>query len=679
MLPDLTTCLSEIWQVQQDFRLDPGERGLDPADCIAFALRKALSALAKKDRDAFLRWAERLKNGNLLLFHQALCDVLTEEAATYATWACHYLLEESNRFLVGIDGADTYFASRLVAAIFPHLTFGEKSRLERAIFSFYPPWTRNLAQGLQLGQQEKDERRYVLQRLHHRGSSQLALVEKVPDDALTPLGLRTKRELERRYPGYHPSERHIRVGMAEVKSPIPADRIASLTDDDLLVAMRHFDEHTKDGAHRTRRGEGGIEELVREVATAAAANPMRFRRLVTRLDDSVATAYVGAVLDGLVKSDLDSPSVFQACREAIARHAEARDVKEALCEAAEKRLKDGVPEDIREHVRRVAVSTDPADGHKAETLIDHDGRMWSLTLRARALRVWALCYLDRADTNPNDALPTLETLTRDPDVSVRQSLIELLPYFLHLDRDRVSAMFERTVEDRPDLVETYFAARFVQYNLHRNGPSMLRHVEQMAGSQLKEARKSAGNLATLAFFDWPQARDHYRRCARGDAALRLGVVEVFACNVDKAEVQQRCLNGMEQFMDDDDDEVRLELATAFNNLPPPTPEIEKFIAALIKSRALSDVAWRMMEYLQQHYLSIPKLTLDAAEEVHARLGRAIVDISSKHALVDDDLVNAIVALYNHCPKMRERAMSIFERLMLLGSRHAGKALEVAGR
>jgi len=638
--------------------LGPEGQGLDSADFMVSALHKALGALAKEDQNAFLHWADRLKSSRLLLFHQVLCDVLNEQAVSYASWACQYLLEHSDRFLVDVDGAGTYFSSRLVAASFPHLTPDEKTNLERAIVEFYPPWTQNLAKGPRLDRQEQDERRYILQRLHRRRRAQLELLEKVPNDALTPAGLKIKRELERRYPGYRLPDRRPRTGMVEVKSPIPADRLGSLTDDELIVAMRHFDEHTEDDAIPRFYGKA---------------------KLVAKLDLSIANQYVGAALEGLIESDLDSRSLFQACREAMANHSEATEVKEALCRATEKRLKDGVPSDIREQVRRIAVSVGPSDGRRAETLIDHDDRMWSLSLRASALRAWALCYLDGTDANPNDALPTLEALTRDPDVSVRQSLIELMRYFLHLDRDRVSAIFECTVAHDPNLLETSFSARFIQHNLYRNAPSMLKYIEHMMGSELAEARKRGANLAALANFHCPPARYLYRQCVRGDDPQRLGLAEVFACNVDKQELLEQCLEGMTQLMNDQDEAVRRELGTAFVNLPPPSVKIDHFISKLLRSRALPDIAHSMMEYLQQHYLSIPKLTLDAAEEVHARVGKAMVDISSEHALVDSDIVGAVVAIYNHCPEMRERAMSIFERIMHIGSRCATKALESAGR
>ena len=134
-------------------------------------------------------------------------------------------------------------------------------------------------------------------------------------------------------------------------------------------------------------------------------------------------------------------------------------------------------------------------------------------------------------------------------------------------------------------------------------------------------------------------------------------------------------------MNDPDKNVREKVGEVFEYLPSPMNSIKRFVDGFIHSRSIADAARDCMKYAERIQLQHPRIALTIAERIQLELGKDIVDIQKATALLDDDLVNLAVSIHTHssAPKLKSRAMDVFERVMDLGSRYASRALEVVDR
>jgi len=285
---------------------------------------------------------------------------------------------------------------------------------------------------------------------------------------------------------------------------------------------------------------------------------------------------------------------------------------------------------------------------------------------------------------PNDIeilLTTLEQFSSDPSSAVRSCLIELLPFALRLDANRVISIFNRAVESRPELLACHVSHNFIHYAMGQSVHEMLKHVESLIDSDLEEAREAAGRLAAIAYLVTPHGRYLYSRCMRGDVALRQGVAKVLARNVDRPDLLQKCLIGLRKLMNDPDKNVREKVGEVFEYLPLPVKPIKHFVQSFLHSRSLVDATRDCMKYAERIQLEHPGIALTIAERIQLELGKDIVDIQKATALLDDDLVNLAVSIHTHSGalKLKSRAMDVFERVMDLGSHYASRALEAVDR
>ena len=71
-----------------------------------------------------------------------------------------------------------------------------------------------------------------------------------------------------------------------------------------------------------------------------------------------------------------------------------------------------------------------------------------------------------------------------------------------------------------------------------------------------------------------------------------------------------------------------------------------------------------------------ELTLQATEQILDQTGGEVFDIRTHWAMLEDDLAQLPLAVYNHATDaaIKARAMNLFERLLVHGSRSAHQAL-----
>ena len=641
-----------------------------PDSAIIQGIRQSLSQLAQTDKEQFLIFAKRIEGSRYLVLHSILVEVLSEQAGKYATWALSYLLKDELHFQIGDLASTTLFSRRLIGAISPHLNSEERVQLEKAVLSYYPKW-----------EAKPENRRF-------RGSDQLELLWEVPDSLLTTEGQKTRHELQRKFKDYKLPEAKD-IELMTVTSPVPRDRSHLLSDDDWLKAMRQYNDETEWGKPREEILKGGVIELSREFQDVVKAQPERFAQLLKRFDQNISSHYFDAILNGLADSTTSSDKVFDACEFSYNQRSDDVLIQKAICNAIEKRINDNVTSSLIEITQNIALSSIDPDHEACQIKADngkyyYDGDPFTNginTARGSAVRIYMKCVLKSPLNDIETVLTTLERFSSDSSSAVRSCLIELLRFALRLDANRIIDIFNRAVEGRPELLACHVSHNFIHYAMGQSIHEMLKHVESLIDSDLEEVREAAGRLAAIAYLVTPHGRYLYSRCMRGDIALRQGVTKVLARNVDRPDLLQKCLIGLRKLMDGPDKNVREKVGEVFKYLPLPVKPIKHFVQDFLHSRSLVDTARDCMEYAERIQLEYPGIALTIAERIQLELGKDIVDIQKATALLDDDLVNLTISIYTHsgAPKLKSRAMDIFERVMDLGSHHASKALEVVNR
>lgn len=641
-----------------------------PDSAIIQGIRLSLSQLAKTDPKQFLSVASRIAEWRYLILHTILAEVLTEHASIYASWALDYLLKDALRFQIGDMASTTLFSRKLIGAILPHLSPYERAQLEEVILSYYPDW-----------ETKPENRRF-------RGSDQLELLWEVPDSLLTQKGQKVRRELRRKFEDYKPPELQD-IKFTAVTSPVPEDKTHLLSDDDWLNAMRHYNDETGWGKPREEMLKGGVIELSRAFQNVVKAEPERFDRLARRFDQSVSSHYFEAILSGLAESTVPSNIVFETCEYLYGRRPDDVMIQSAVCNTIEKRVDEDVPHSLIEIVRNIALhSTDP--DYEKWQIMDADGNYYYdgdphfngiNTARGKAVRVYMKCMLTSSSLDTELLFTTLEQFASDSSSSVRSCLIEFLPYALRFNTRRIVAIFNQAVKGRPELLACDVSSNFMHYAMGYHAAEMLKHIETLMVSDAEKVREAAGRLVAIAYLIVPDGKTLYRRCMRGDTALRRGVAKVLARNVDQPNLLQKCLTGLTKLMDDSDKNVREHVGEVFEYLPSPTRPIKRFINAFLHSQSIFDAPRNVMRYAEHIHLEHPEMAMTIGERIQSALGIDIVDIQKATALLDDDLVNLAISIQTHStdPALKSRAMDLFERVMELGSHYARKALEAINR
>lgn len=672
VLPDVTWNPSgEGWLQDELFSSRFVSPFHDPESAIIQGVHRALSRLAAEDREQFLACAVQLERSRYLVFHQILADILREHAAHYASWACEYLLNNTLRFHIEGPGSSTLYSRKLIGAVFPHLSIDERARLEEAVLSYYPAWEQKV------------------ENLSSRGFSQLELLWGIPDSLLTPKGQLARRELQRKFPRHELRERQRHELLGWVGSPIPEERTEILTDDAWLNAMAHYDDETGWDRRREALLKGGVVELSRQFEKVVEREPERFAKLAMRFDESISSQYFGALLRGLAESTASSATVFAICDRFAQMRPNDTTVEAAICDAVEKRVGDNVPESLIELVRNIALTSADPDHEAWQVKAGEDSYCFDgdphfngiNTTRGKAVRVHMRCMLEAPPLEIESFMNTLEKIAGDPSSAVRSCLIEGLPYVLRFDSDRVVGIFETAVKGRRELSACRVSHNFIHHALARHASRMLEHIAALGNSKDDEVRETCGRLATLAYFNTPEAKSLYRQCLGGDPALRRGVATVLARNVAHPRLLKQCLAGLGRLCDDSDSRTRINVGEAFRYLPSPTWLSKRFTVRLLHSRTGADAAEALVDYATRIRLEDPELALDIAEQTTLALGNDIVDIQKAAALVDKDLVSLTVAIHTHTVdrSLQARALDLFERVMDLGSRYAKEALKAAER
>lgn len=626
----------------------------------AFAVQmaEALSSLARNNPPRFRSIAAELRQTEWLTIHRVLAKAYLSDPATYLDDILDYLAADRRRLFLG-DMGDTHYESRLLyAAAFVRANPTQRLDLESLILDWQPEWERRS--------------------LRSEGSLQIAFLASVPRDLLSERARRRLQELERKFPGYKtPLPRGIEGGL--VGPPIEPAAQEKMSDEQWLSAMRKYDDSTEWGAPAPELLKGGVIELSRSFEEHIKREPERFYHLAQRFDEQISLHYVTAAISGLADANAPVEWMIDLVRRNALRLNDH--LRREVCWALRKRAEAGIPDDILNLVADWALNDpDPTEERCHAYASSGQTDMHQLGInsnRGAAALALVKCSLHREPPQVERAFWLLERAAADPSIAVRTCVIEALEWLLSHDRGRALDIFKRAMAGQPELLRSALTHHFLYWCLRADYARVRPFIDALLANEDEATRQAGASLACLAAFHEPGAMLLAERAITGDAAMRTGAAQVYARNLEYREIQAVCENGLRRLLDDPEEQVRKEVGKCFLYLRPEhLTDLRPFIRDFLGSPSLRSGAEHLVRYLKSVACDDYDLTLAATTRILDELGDTVLDIRTRWAILEADLVQLPLAVYQHAadPAIKARAMDLFERLLTAGSRSAHRAL-----
>jgi len=630
-----------------------------PSESAMFAVHmaQALASVARRNPARFRDIATDLMKTEWLTVHRMLARAYLADSETYLHDILDYLATDRRRLFLG-DGGDAHHESRMLfASAFTLASPAQRLDLEALILDWQPRWER--------------------QHLRGEGAFQVAFLTSVPREMLSERARRRRLELEHKFPDYKPpTPWSIEGGF--VGPPIEPAAQEKMSDRAWLSAMRKYDDSTGWDAPKREFLKGGVIELARSFEEHVKKDPKRFYYLAQQLDEQISLHYVTAAISGLADSDALADWVFDLVRRNAARL--RGEFRRMVCWALEKRAATGIPDDILDMIADWALNDPDPTEERCLTHASSEQDVYQLginTNRGAAVRTLVKCSVQREPPQIERAFALLEQTAADPSTAVRTCVIDALTQLLTHDRERTFEIFEKTMAEQPRLLESPVVHNFLYWCLWLPFVQVRPFIEALLASSDAPSRRAGARLACLAAFRDPAAQPLTEQVLTGDAAMRVGAAEVYARNLESRDLQAVCEANLRRLMNDPDESVRTEVGNCFVHLRPEhLVALRPFIRDFLVSLSFRGGAMHLVRYLKSVACDDYDLTLEVTTRILDELGNAVWDIRTHWVALEADLVRLPLAVYNHAvdENIKGRAMDLFERLLLAGSRQAYNAL-----
>ena len=622
-------------------------------------LSEALQTIARTKPEIFRSLAIGLRETESLVVHRVLAQAYLADPAEYAHDVTAYLQTNRRRLKIGESMENAHYDSiRLVEAVFRHGNDEHRAALERLIMTYQP--------------------RSEMHKLGAMGHAQMMFLKAVSFESLSETARRKKQELERRWPDYVLQEpMGVRVGF--VGSPIEPQAQEKMTDKQWLSAMQKYG----DSGHKPPDFfKGGVEQLAASYQQQVQSNPERFYRLTQDFDEAISPHYLMATIHALAECGAPAEWVFDLARRFAPRI--RGEFRRDLCRVLRKRAADEVPGDLLDLLVEWALhDADPApDSQEFENLNPDPQRDLHLeginSNRGIAIDTMMICALRREPPQVERTFRLLEAAAQDPSTAVRSCVVDGSQWLLSKDAKRVLVLFQKTLEGHPALLRTRPTQDFLYRCYYGNFPMIQPYIEMMLDDQDSGTRKAGGGLAALAGLSYTNALDLADRVRQGDVFMRLGAAKVYSSNSGHVQVGAACRAYLPALFNDPDEAVRRAAAQCFTHLNEDQVEaMRPLIQAFLISPALLVEAQPLVMYAVKIVGDEPELALDVAERIIDAASAQVMDIRTAWAALEREVVRLPLMVYTHWQEkhVRSRAMDIFERWLLLGSRQAQLALD----
>ena len=619
------------------------------------ALIGAMRHIAKTDPNEFRLIARELSKVNSQSVQAVLARAYVSLPEEYAEDVFEYLMGDERRFDIGDNRFDS---TQLFRVAFDYGDAQKREQLEQIILEMKPDWE-----------------------LRHRdlGYSQTLFLKSVTSSLLSPKVYSRLQELERRFPEVKPEPHVGGVTFGAVTSPISSIELDKMSDDDLLNAMRVYDESTDWDVPRSERRQrdflkGGLVELSREIGEKAKENPERFYNLTKKFDETIPVAYINTIMSGLAASDAPKEWVFETAERFSYRF--TGHYRVGFCYSLQKRANDTVPDTLLDIMTQWALTDpdpDPSVPGSSDRLNEWLNRGIN-SVRGVAVETVANCSLKSDPPRTDRAVKLLSQAVLDPSPAVGacalQSLLQLIDD--ENERNRALQLCEQVLELHPQLLEDMFTYRFLNWATFHHFGLFGKYIGIMLDSDLEHVRQEGARQATQAALANDGAKELQQRVLAGDAVMRRGAAHTYAAYLRVPKWQNISEKHLRELMYDSDEEVQKQVAFAFTYLRPDHIDgLRGFVFDFLKSPALARETHYLIEYIKPLSTYEHELALEVTESILRALEeKRIVDFW------DDDLVSLPLAVYNRSldETTKNRAIALFERLLRIGIRGAKQAL-----
>jgi hypothetical protein len=626
-------------------------------DLIA-ALTAALTSLAQVDREAFRQAAQGLAALPLETPQHMLARVYRNVANLYSSDALAFLLGDQRRLMLG--NRDQYESRKLIEAISPHLSDEQQVELENYVLNYMPIWKYRDTNGLRWWRLE-----------------QLYLLQAIPESSLTARGIDRLHELQRKFPNIRASDKQNTIEFVAVGPPISLENARQMSDKAWLRAMNHYQG---DISHKDF-GKGGARELSGILVTLVKEEPRRFFRLVEQVPDSVDDAYVEAFINGFAEATVPVEWFYTIVRRFNAQP--DRDIQRTTAWAIEKRVTEGVPDDILDMLERLVTGPlaedemrwDEGDRDPYNSCLNSD--------RGSAFRTLVHALDQRGTAEAKERKWRLiEFAATDTSTALRAGAIEALLYILHEDRARAVGLFEQLMAGHSALLRSYFAREFVYYGFYRNLERMEPFIRSMMDDEMESVQQRGAELACITYIS-PAALESStleaateelaQQAIHGTVAWRKGAARIYAHNLVDGP-RDRCTRELSKLFDDEDQTVRRMVSDVIRTFRGEHIfSLGGFIETYADSRSLHSGLYDLATYLLEHGLRDPDWTLSIIQKI---LDNPYRDDDSRWLRGGEELIRLVTRIYNDPTiegESQNQAMDVFDRLM---ERFTGQAYAV---
>lgn len=563
-----------------------------------------------------------------------LLSAWTANPAEFANELAQYVCAHPHRLDIGYNitvgggpGAAAVSRAAITAAA-PHCSPEAYAALESAILKFRDPHEQSQPQSIEL--------------------TQLLLLQCLPAARQTRAAANRFAELKDDFPGMDFSPPRP-VQVETVGSPIPAEAMAKMTDQQWLSAMRKYDSTSI--RHPRQFRTGGAHELAGALKCETQSHKERFAALVLKMPDDIKPAYFDAILYGLVQPKSENGNTVQpgdpvtvglpALVAAVQRidRLPGRPSGRAICHTVQKVAAAALPDNLIAMVCDYAINDpDPTEERwqaRAGGVPFYGGDPLTAGINSvRGEAAWAIGGLLFADHSrwPKVQI-AVEALCGDRSNAVRSCAVKCTLAILNIDRNEAVRLFLKLADGADAVLSTGDVDNFLYHGVQTHYAQLRPLLLRMLNHPEKEARTAAARQITVASFHEAAAQEDVAAVLVGNESCRAAAAGVYAYNLDSAIVGAVCRAQLGRLFSDPAKAVREAAAHCFRQLSDGNLSAESaLISTFLDSPAFDDGAQHLVYALHKSTALLPDVVCAIPNQIMAREAMAGTPLHLRHGL-----------------------------------------------
>ena len=401
--------------------------------------------------------------------------------------------------------------------------------------------------------------------------------------------------------------------------------------------------------------------------------------LVHHIPDDSNSSYFEAILQGLVRADIEMETVVQACLRChrIPGHPLGRWVTGPLVHFAGSQL----PNDALEMVAWYATEHPDPNPETVSSDITYGityyqggqelQRYDPILVGMNSVRGSAAGFIARLLAPDDRYLSFFEThlklMVKDPSDATRACVAEALLGVLRHSRDLAVELFVELCDADERLLATRHFEDFLKYAIPTHFAQLEPILVRMMKSEDEAVATSGARWGCYASLTVEEAWPLATQCSSGTKPQRLGAAEVYAVNLKLSAHRSVSEEMLVTLFSDPETEVRHEAARCFYGFEGrELREYEGLIAEYIQSPAFEPEHNPLFDALEKTTANMPDVVLTACERVFELAADKTGDTSTAVAGTSSTIAKLIVRVYSRTtdPSLRSRCLDIIDKMSL---------------